>query len=572
MSTGADWLLEALAAEGVRHLIGNPGSTELPITDATGRQRAVRYVLALHEASVMGIADGYAQASGELAAVNVHVQPGLANAMSGILNAARARVPLLVTVGQQVQDLLPGEPFLGGELVELSRPLAKGAWEVTRAADLPGLLALALRTAREAPSGPVVLSLPLDVQVAPAPPPHVPQPPAPPAPPDPASLDRAAEVLGAARAPAVLAGDAVARAGASDELAAVAERLGAPILGEPLAATVPLPTDHPLWRGPLPAFASEIAPLLAPHDVVLAVGMPVFRLFGVSPGSALPPGTALVHLEVDPHEVGRIHAPAAGLVGDVRLGLAGLRERLGPPTAEARERRDRAVAEVAAARAAARARVEAAGQGERVDPAAFARGLADVVERDDLVVDEALTAGRGLRAVIGPRTPATWLAHRGSALGWGLPAAVGAALADPGRRVMALQGDGSFVFGAPALWTAAHEGLPLALVVADNGGYEILRAGLEGMTGRAEGDWPGLRLREPFLDVAAICRGFGAPATRAERAADLPEALRDLWRRAREGPAVLVVGVTGRTPPVGYPIPGAPGWAAAADPPAGGSE
>ena len=108
MSTGADWLLEALAAEGVRHLIGNPGSTELPITDAAGRQRAVRYVLALHEASVMGIADGYAQVSGSLAAVNVHVQPGLANAMSGILNAARARVPVLVTVGQQVQDLLPG--------------------------------------------------------------------------------------------------------------------------------------------------------------------------------------------------------------------------------------------------------------------------------------------------------------------------------------------------------------------------------------------------------------------------------------------------------------------------------
>ena len=402
----------------------------------------------------------------------------------------------------------------------------------------------------------MVLSLPLDVQVAPAPPPHVPAPPAPPAPPDAASLDRAAELLGAARAPAVLAGDAVPRAGASAELAAVAERLGAPILGEPLAATVPLPTDHPLWRGALPAFASEIAPLLAPHDVVLAVGMPVFRLFGVSPGSALPSRTALVHLEVDPHEVGKVHEPAAGLVGDVRLGLAGLRERLGPAPPEARERRDRAAAEAAAARAEARSRVEGAAGGERVDPAAFARAVAGAVERDDLVVDEALTSGRGLRAVIGPRTPATWLAHRGSALGWGLPAAVGAALAGPGRRVLALQGDGSFVFGAPALWTAAHEGLPLALVVADNGGYEILRAGLEGMTGRAEGDWPGLALREPALDVAAICRGFGAPAARADRAADLPDALRDLWRRAREGPAALVVGVTGRTPPVGYPIPG----------------
>ena len=231
----------------------------------------------------------------------------------------------------------------------------------------------------------------------------------------------------------MLAGDAVARAGGSDELAAVAERLGAPILGEPLAATVPLPTDHPLWRGPLPAFAAEIAPVLAPHDVVLAVGMPVFRLFGTSPGSALPPRTALVHLEVDPHEVGRVHAPAVGLVGDPARARRAARAPGPGPGAGARAPRSRA-AEAAAARAAARARVEAAALGERVDSAAFARAVAGVVERDDLVVDEALTTGRGLRAVIGPRTPSTWLAHRGSALGGGLPAAVGAALADPGRR------------------------------------------------------------------------------------------------------------------------------------------
>ena len=200
-------------------------------------------------------------------------------------------------------------------------------------------------------------------------------------------------------------------------------------------------------------------------------------------------------------------------------------------------------------------------------PAAFARAVAGVVERDDLVVNEALTTGRSLRAVIGPRTPSTWLAHRGSALGWGLPAAVGAALADPGRRVLALQGDGSFVFGAPALWTAAHEGLPLALVVADNGGYEILRAGLEGMTGRPEGDWPGLALREPSLDVAAICRGFGAPAARADRAADLPEALHDLWPRARRGPRGSGGGRHGPHPCGGVSHPGGLGSAVAADPP-----
>lgn len=558
MANGADWLLDALAAEGVTTLFGNPGSTELPLTDAAGRGRGPRYVLGLHESVVMGMADGHAQATGRLAAVNVHVQPGLANAMSGILNAARARVPLLVTVGQQVREMLPGAPFLGGDVVGLARPLVKGAWEAAAPDELPGLLSLAVRTALTPPRGPVVLSLPLDVQAAPAPEPHRPEPPpAAPPPPGPA-LDRAAALLAAAAAPAVLAGDEVARSGGAAALAALAERLGAPIWGEPLPATVPLPTDHPLWRGPLPPFADRIRPLLGRHDVVLAAGMPVFRLFGWSPGPALPPATALVHLDVDPEEVGRVHEPAAGAVGDVAAGLRGLLERLGPPPSAARSLRDREAAAAADARRRARAEVARAASGERITPAAFARAVAAAVGPRDLVVDEALTSGRGLRAVVCRRTPATWLAHRGSALGWGLPAAVGAAIADPRRRVMALQGDGGLLFGVSALWTAAHEGARVALAVADNGGYEILRAGLEGLTGRPEGAWPGIALRRPSLDLEAVCRGFGAPAARVERASDLPAALADLWFRAREGPAVLVAAVEGRTAPVGGPPPTAP--------------
>jgi benzoylformate decarboxylase len=474
--------------------------------------------------------------------------------MSGILNAARSRVPLLVTVGQQEQAMLPGDPFLGGDVVGMARPLAKGAWEARRPEDLPGLLAEALRTAMEPPRGPVVLSLPVDVQAGPAPPAHVPVAPPAPVAPGPGALDRAAALLAGARRPVVLAGDGVAHAGAGAALGALAERLGAPIRGEPLAATVPLPTDHPLWRGPLPAFASEIAPLLEGHDIVLAAGMPVFRLFGPSPGEALPAEAALVHLEADPREIGRSHEPAIGLVGDPGLGLAGLLERLGPAPPEARERRVREAGAAADARRLARARVARAAGGERVSPAAFAMAVAGAAGPRDLVVDEALTSARALRAVISRRTAATWLAHRGSALGWGLPAAVGAKLADPGRRVMALQGDGGLLFGAQALWSAAHEGLGLALVVADNGGYEILRAGLEGLTGRPEGAWPGLALAGPRVGLEEICRGYGATTARAERRADLREAFADLWRRSEQGPAALVVAVEGRTAPVGYPL------------------
>jgi benzoylformate decarboxylase len=552
VTNAADWLLNALADVGVGVVFGNPGSTELPLIDAFPRQERLRYVLGLHEASVMGMADGYAQQGDRLAVVNVHVQPGLANAMSGLLNAARARVPLLVTVGQQVTSLAGTAPFLGGELVAMARPFAKGAWEARTVEELPELLGLALRTALDHPRGPVMLSLPMDVLAArgggavPAggrvhllPP---------------GDLDRAGAVLSHAQAPVVIAGDGVVHEGASADLMAVAERLGAPIHGEPFAARAPVPTDHPLWMGPLPGFAAEIAQRLDGYDVVFAVGMPVFRLFGDSPGPPLTPGQRLIHLDVDAAEIGRSVPPEVGLHVPVAAGLRAIAARLGPPPPAVEARRARVVRLVAERRARMAALLGELREAPGLTPGVFSVEVARAVGREDLVVDEALTSGRMLRDALGRRAPGTWLAHRGSALGWGLPAAVGAKLADPGRRVMCVHGDGSALFGVHALWTAARERLGVAVVVADNGGYEILRAGLEGLTGRQDGGWPGLTVADPPVDLVAVAEGFGASAVRVGHRDELSGALEDLWRRAEGGPAVLVVPVAGRTPPVGYPI------------------
>jgi benzoylformate decarboxylase len=553
--TGADRLLAALADAGVEVVFGNPGSTELPLIDAFPRQGRVRYVLGLHEAAVMGIADGYAQQGDRLAVVNVHVQPGLANALSGVLNAARARVPMLVTVGQQVTGLLESGPFLGGDVVAMARPVAKAAWEVVRPADLAPSVARAVAVATAHPRGPVVLSLPMDVLAAPATDGGA----TPSAEPAVATADRlvhdAVGLLTRAESPVLLAGDGVVHEDAAGDLLTIAERVGAPVWGEPFAARTPVPAAHPLWRGPLPGFAAEIAPRLAGHDVVLAVGMPVFRLFGDSPGPALAPGTGLIHVDPDPAEVGRSIPTDVAMPIRVAPALRALLASLPAPGPGVEARRARVVAAIAAERrdAAERLRDMAAAPG--ITPAVLSVAIAEAVRRDDLVVDEALTSGRWLRVALGGRNDArNWLAHRGSALGWGLPAAVGAKLADPGRRVLCVHGDGGFLFGAHALWTAARERVGVAVVVADNGGYEILRAGLEGMTGRPSGPWPGLAIDDPPVDVAAIARGFGASAERLEPGGRLGEALERLWRRAEHGPAVLVVPVAGRTPPVGYPL------------------
>ncbi|HMM48042.1 MAG TPA: thiamine pyrophosphate-dependent enzyme [Miltoncostaeaceae bacterium] len=343
---------------------------------------------------------------------------------------------------------------------------------------------------------------------------------------------------------------------AGGAVGAGADGLGAPLYGEPTAATVPLPTDHPLWRGQLPGFALEIRRRLSGHDLVLALGLPVFRLFGDSPGSALADDVRLIHVDVDPAEIGRSHRPAVGMVADPRAVAEGVLAALGEPDPAARERRGAAVAAAATGRRSVRAHAlrAAAADSSRITPEAFCLAVADALAPRDLLVDEALTSTRSLRSLVARRTPATWLAHRGSALGWGLPAAVGAALADRRRRVMCLQGDGGLLFGIHALWTAAHHRARVALVVADNGGYEILRAGLEGLTGRAQDAWPGIAIADPRLDIAALCRGFGVDAQRVERRRELREAFVDLWQRTREGPAALIVSVGGRTAPVGYPL------------------
>jgi benzoylformate decarboxylase len=552
LNNAADWLLETLADAGVDVMFGNPGSTELPLIDALGRQSRIRYVLALHESSVLGMADGYAQQGDRLGVVNVHVQPGLANAMSGILNAARARVPLLVTVGQQVTSLIDKAPFLGGELVKLAEPIAKAAMEVRDVEDLPTAFDRAMNAAMAHPRGPVVLSLPMDVLTGVISSPFVSASSL--AAKDP-RIDGAVALLIKAKSPVVLAGDGVVHEGASADLLTVAERLGAPVFGEPFASRVPIPANHPLWKGMLPGFAAEIAPKVSAHDVVFAVGMPVFRVFGHSEGSALPAGVSLIHLDVDEAEIGRNHPPEVGLPMSIKVGLQMIGEQLPAPTPEVEARRAQTIATAAAERDAMVERLRELGEAPGITAPVFSAGIAGAVGPDDLIVDEALTSGRWLRTALGGRNnPSNWLAHRGSALGWGLPAAVGAKLADPSRRVMCVHGDGSFLFGVHALWTAARERLGVAVVVADNSGYEILRAGMEGLTGRAVGAWPGLALTDPKVDLVAISRGFGASAERIEHRDQLADALADVWRRAESGPAVLVVPVTGRTPAIGYPV------------------
>src|SRR5215470_3232641 len=283
--------LELLKQEGVEILFGNPGTTELPLMDALAVENELRYVLGLQEATVIGMADGYAQASGKLAVVNLHVTPGLGNAMGMLYDAQKAGSPILVTAGQHDQDFNTTEPILWADLPPIARPLVKWSGEVHRLADLPRLLHRACKTALAPPTGPVFLSLPGDIlraegEIDLSAPTRV----ASQMRGDPAAVKQAATILAEAKHPVIIAGDAVAQSRAHAELVELAELLGAPVYAEFVPNTASFPSSHPLFRGATARTQAAVRQALDPHDVLFSVGGDLFTWSLPSKIAPMPPG------------------------------------------------------------------------------------------------------------------------------------------------------------------------------------------------------------------------------------------------------------------------------------------
>jgi benzoylformate decarboxylase len=519
---GARALLTMLRSAGVDRLFGNPGTTEVPLLDELAAFEGIAYHLVLQEGVAVGMADGYAQAGRRIGVLSLHVTGGVANALGLIYNASRAGTPLLVLSGQQDTRLALQEPFLYSDMVRWVRPLVKWAHEVAHPPDLPRALRRAVSEAAAPPSGPVFLAVPLDVLRAE----DVPVEDLRPAVAlagraDPAGLAAAADVLRRARAPLIVAGDRIAHAGAEAELLALAEAAGWPVALEPYPTRFVFPTRHPQARGALPRFAAGVREALAPHDVVLVVGLTPFEHFLYDGAAPVPAGTRVVHLDLAPAFIARNHPVAVGVPGDLGTSLAALREQLagtsrsGPGGGP--RRRD----------------LRPAGPPMPNDPyAPVADAIAEVLGPDDVLVEEAISARAAILTRVPRSVPGTMFGEKGGTIGWGFPAALGVTLARPNARVLAVVGDGSFLMEAQGLWTAARYGIPIALVVLNNGGYTILKQGLAAFRGEAarRGIYPGTDV--PGVDLLALARSFGVAGERVTAgaggtwAADLQEILR----------------------------------------------
>lgn len=506
--TVRDAVFRLLRAFGMTSVFGNPGSTELPMF--IDFPEDFRYVLGLQESVVVGMADGYAQATHNAAFVNLHSAAGVGHAMGNIFTAFRNRTPLVITAGQQARSILPFEPFLGStQAPELPRPYVKWSVEPARAEDVPLAIARAYYIAMTPPRGPVLVSIPSDdwdVQTLPVDAREVSRHMRA----DPDLLARIAEALDGAHSPAFVVGAAVDRDEAWKEAVQLAERHNARVYVAPMSGRCSFPEDHPLWGGFLPPMRERIVERLAGHDLVFALGAPAFTYHVPGHGPHLPEATELVQLTDDP-QVAAWAPTGTSVVGSIRLGLLDLlecstpRDRPAPP-AHVRPPR---MAEPA--------------PGERLPVAWVLQTLADVRARDSIVVEEAPSTRPVMHGHLPIFESETFYTMCSGGLGYGLPAAVGVALGKPGARVIALIGDGSAMYAIQALWSAAQLALPVTVLILKNRRYAALYEFARIFGYRPDERVPGTDL--PDLDFVALAGAQGMKGLRVDTAEQLRPAL-----------------------------------------------
>ena len=539
-TSGIQAFLEILAASGVKYIFGNPGTTELPLNDALVTDKRLKYILGLQEVPVMAMADGYAMASRSLGVVNVHISCGLGNAMGMLYNAWREGTPLLLTAGQQDRRLRFEEPILGGDMTAVARPWTKWSVEVQRVEDIPSAVRRAVQTALTPPTGPVFLSLPIDVQMETSDtleltPPHVPdartRPPV-------EALRRAAEVLVSAQRPAILAGSRITERDAMRELVSLAERLGAPVITESgtTHGRMAFPCDHPLNGQGLPLWSPEIRERLREFDVLLVTGMDLLRQYiYYEPARAIPEHLRLVHLDEDPWQLGKNYPVEVGVLGHTKESLAGLDEELrramnDAHLAAARQRAAHYADLHATTRDKFRTQVDSERNIRPLTPLGLMGALAGVLPPDVAVIEEAVTTTNTTFERLGVLKNTTgYFGHRGWALGWGLGVSLGVKLAWPDRPVLALLGEGAALYGIQGLWSAAHHRIPVTFVICNNAQYQILKIGAKGLSLPHAGPsaYPELDLVRPEIDFVSLARSLGVAAHRVTEPDELAQRVRD---------------------------------------------
>lgn len=551
---GRHVFFDSLLAHGVDAIFGNPGTTENPLLDSLAEYPGIRYIVALHEGVAVCAAGHYAMASGQTAVANLHVAPGLGNAIGMMYGALKACVPLIVTAGQQDTRMRLRDPILRHDLVAMAAPVSKWAVEAQSPDEIAPVMERAFRIANEGPAGPVFVALPNNVMSASTTigasstgPLYCRNPP------EDAAIDRLASLLLDARQPVIFAGDAIAAEGANAGFTALVETLGATVYTELLRSRQVIAARHPSLRGRIPIAAGDLHALLREHDLALLVGGPFVEEIWFDPVNPIPETTTVAQIDSVAARLARNYPVAIGILGAIPHTLEALNTALAA-------RAPAAFRTAAAARNNAHAATKAAAL-EKLD-AAIERArsrtpmsanvalatLAAALPDDVIVVNEAITAASDLEHAFAPAGPTDFYMGRGGGIGQGIAGALGIALAHPARRVVAVSGDGSAMYSIQALWSAAHHELDIAFVILANREYRVLKHNMDTHRLRFEENpeqaYPHMDLAAPTLQFVELARGMGVAASRATTPGEIREQV--AAAASRRGPWLLELVISGK--------------------------
>lgn len=545
MKSGSDIVIEILKSENVSYVFGNPGTTELALVDALSEHREIKYILGLQEASVVGLADGYARATNRPAFINLHATAGLGNGLGALSNAAYMNTPLVVTAGQQDHRHIIDDPWLTGDLVGLAKPLCKSAHEVRSINELAVVLRRAFKDANTFPKGPVFVALPsnfMDEKTA------VPVPPksevhtncvA-------GGISDLASILSACQAGsvAIIAGDEISSSNAMQEVVALAELLGADVYGSALHDSVVFPTSHALWSGFLLPETAQMNSTLQAYKKIFVLGARGFMAYTYSPESPVPDNSDLLHLSADSNAVAMTFATQWAGVGDIKASLRCLLDCVDVADAAAAKSHLKSKSEKKKNAWIARAaQMHAALSESPIKPETASYAFVQSLPANAIVVDEAPANSFSIREFLQTNETGQYHFSKGGGLGWAMPVAVGISLDNRDKRTFCITGDGAAMYSPQAMWTAANQSLPITYVVFNNSEYGVLKNYLRKTypeNGERD-DFIGMDINTPAIDYQALAASMGLASVRIDDANKISQAVEQSISENPSGPCLIEI-------------------------------
>ena len=541
---GRHAFLQTLRSEGVRYIFGNPGTSEAPMMSVIHEYPDLEYLMVVQEGVAVGMADAYARATGEVGFVSLHIDNGLANGFSLMIDQKRTGSPVVITAGNKdIRHMAAGR----SDLADMAAPFAKWSAEITHAEQIPSVMRRAFQEARTPPTGPVFVAVTTnafddiaEIDISPSIPLY-----ADPLP-EPNAIDDAAGILAASQNPLLVVGDRVFAAGAAKAAAELAETLGARAFGA-AGGHQNFPTDNELWCGALSFRTQEGRDAIQNADVVLAVGCAAFEDFFYQSGNFVPTGTKLIHIDINSGEIGKKEPTDVGIWASPKHALPQLNEavrsRMDEGAVEAANLRRANIAQNNRAKAAAFEELAASGWDRTpIPPASFGKALGDAIPKNATVFNDSISSMAMVNAGIAHRSDLNVVGARGGAIGWGMGATMGLAVAQPDNPTIGIVGDGSAMMTVQGLWTAVNYGIPATYVICNNAQYRILKVNMN--VYHEMNDLPppeiynAMDFPTPF-DFKAQAEAYGAFGVRVEHADDIEPAIKEAV--ASGGPAVVDV-------------------------------